>query len=220
MLLILSFSTKLSAQDNVSEYKSERKAILGYKKFYKYADSIGKNGQTGFIEKDVYRVADSLDNLHPAEYFTKAAKLMGSYKLNEASFIYYLGYLRYEYYNSVNPAYKDSGDGALFASLHYQLGEPLLMMLKSNIENYIGILKKSIDWGSKHDYKFFSKNRNPKKYLLELEGLNNTLADLKKNKEHYKKEWAKEREDSEKGFDLSLKQINDKLKKEQKTHNK
>ncbi|MCO5948998.1 hypothetical protein [Mucilaginibacter flavidus] len=156
-------------------------------------------------------MADSLDRLHPLEYFTKAGKLLASNNLNEASFIFYLGSLRYRYYNSVNPSYKESEDGALFASLNYAVGEPFYMFLKANVNNYISIVKKSIDWYSSHEYKFYVDSKSKEKYLSTAKDLNEMMANLEKNKDKYGETWAKERQDSEKNFDDRLKELDKQL---------
>lgn len=129
ILILFLFSGKLLAQDqdSVTQMKEYRKTFLFYKHLYKAADSLDKNAQIGFLNNDIYRVSDSLDKLHSQEYFLKAGKLLASDHLNEASFIFYLGRLRYRYYNSVNPNYKESEDGALLGALTYQLGEPIDM---------------------------------------------------------------------------------------------
>ncbi|HSC39121.1 MAG TPA: hypothetical protein VLD19_14665, partial [Chitinophagaceae bacterium] len=91
------------------------------------------------MSDDVFRLADSLDKIHPAGYFMKAGELMKKMQLNEAAFLYFVGNLRFRYYNAANPGYQASGEGALLASLRSVLGEPIGLYLKTNIDNFIAI---------------------------------------------------------------------------------
>jgi hypothetical protein len=217
VFFVILFSAKLYAQEPAgnksAEDKKEVAAISEYKKLYKYADSVRQFGHAGSLDTAIYKVADSLDKLHPKEYFTMALQLMTGHKLNEASFIYLIGYVRYSYYNFSNPEYSSEDDGALATSLFSIVGEPMQMFLRSDIDNYISLLKKTFVWCSSHDYNFFSKNKAPDKYLKELTNLNNVITDLENNNEKYRKDWNDERIDMEKMFDSALEKNNDSLKK-------
>ncbi len=112
---------------------------------------------------------------------------------DKAGFFYYLGLLRYRYYNSANPAYKDSDDGALLASFHYVLGEPVNAYLKTSVGRMLAVLNAASDFYKNNDYPFFPKQHSTEKYNQQLEGYTSLLEDLKTNKLKYQKEWDADR---------------------------
>lgn len=171
--------------------------ISSYKTLYQKADSLALTKKVGVIDPKLYQVADSLSALHPMEYFKTAAAYFGKQQLNEASFLYYVGFFRYRYYNSSNPNYKPSGDGALVGALAATLGEPINLYLHANIENYIGLLALTLDYLQNHDFKFYSKDNHLEKYEAQLSSAEATLEDLKTQKRKYQKEWKKERKEIE-----------------------
>ena len=202
LLLAFLFSSKyIHAQDD---------SLLGvkqiplYKNLYHCSDSLNKKGPIWELSDDVFRLADSLDNIHPAGYFIKAGELMGKMQLNEAAFLYFVGYLRFRYYNAANPGYKNNDDGALLASYYSVPGEPIGWYLKTNIDNFIAILKKSVDWYSNHNYLFFPASKNPGKFAQPSNDLAKQTDDLIKNKEKYKSEWEQERIEFEKQIDAAM----------------
>ncbi|WP_394767074.1 hypothetical protein [Ferruginibacter sp.] len=164
-----------------------------YKNLYKTADSLNKMRRLFSIDSITKIEVKKLDKKHPAKYFEKAAELFKTNQFNDASFLYYLGVLRYRFYNSVNPDYQASGDGALAASLQYAVGETINLYLKNNIDNFISALKFTTDYYKNNDYEFYSKQKNIDKYNKLFDNFSNLISDLEKNKEKYKKEWDEER---------------------------
>lgn len=169
-----------------------------YTEIYKNADSLIIKNQVGVLENKIYKIADSLSAKHPMEYFKTSAEYLEHHKFNEASFLYYLGHFRYKYFNSSNPDYKASGDGALASSLSAMLGEPILMYLHCNIENFTSILNLTKQYMESSDYAFYSKEKDLEKYNLQITNVSALLQDLKTNKTKYEKEWKKERKKIEK----------------------
>lgn len=204
---ILFISARTFAQDDSLEtQKQMTKELLFYKDIYRYADSCDKVKSQDILPKRAFAIADSLDKLDPVNYFYEAGSLMAKRQYNEASFVFYLGMLRFRYYNSADPDYKPSDGGALLASLETTLGEPIRMYLQTNIDHYIAILKASSDWALKNDYKYFPKNKSPQKYNGQLNGINSLITEMQKNREKYIKQWDKERVEMEKNIDSALKQ--------------
>ncbi len=132
-------------QDNGIDLVKLEKEVMTYKRLFNYADSLTIRGDVGQISNGLIEIAKSLDKRKPVDYYLKAAEMFENGKYNDASFLYYMGDLRYRYYNSVNPKYSKSDDGALHSSFYYVLGEPLGYYLRANIDNFIGILKKCSD---------------------------------------------------------------------------
>jgi hypothetical protein len=169
-----------------------------YTEIYRNADSLTIKNKVGILENQVYKIADSLSENHPMEYFKASAELLKERKFNEASFLYYLGYFRYRYFNSSNPNYQAGGDGALAGAFSSMLGEPVKMYLHCNVENFISILNLTVEYMKSNDYTFYSKEKDLEKYNLQLKNASTAVEDLKLNKNKYKKEWKKERKKFEK----------------------
>jgi len=169
-----------------------------YTRIYQSADSLAIKGKIGVLENEVYEAANSLSDKHPMEYFKTSGEYIKQQKFNEASFLFYLGYLRYKYYNSSNPDYQASGDGALAGSLSAMLGEPINMYLRSNIENFISILNSTIQFNQTNNYIFYPKEKDLEKYNIQVRHSTDMLEDMKSNKAKYAKEWKKERKEIQK----------------------
>ena len=182
-VILLSVTNLCSAQKDI------------YKELYQQADLLKTKKMIGVLDPNIYKVADSLSKMHPTGFFKSSSQYFGLRKFNEAAFLYYLGYFRYKYYNSSNPNYKPTGDGALASSLLSVLGEPIKMYLHANIENFISLLNSTNEYLKTHDYPFYPKERNIEKYNLQLTNAASVLEDLKTKKKAYKKEWKKEREE-------------------------
>jgi hypothetical protein len=179
-----------------------------YKHLYQTADSLNKIGHPFAVDSLTFRNAKQLDREHPAKYFEKTGELLKNSKYNDAAFIYYLGLLRYRYYNTVNPKYQASGDGALGASLQYALGEPINLYLKTNIDNFKSALRLSSDYYAKNDYIFYSKKKNPEKYNKLIESYSGMIKDLETNRTKYQKEWGDEKKMMIENIDKSIDEYN------------
>lgn len=163
------------------------------KKIYTTADSLNKLGKPFSVDSLTFKKAKMLDKQHPAKYFEEVGELLKQAKYNDAAFLYYMGLMRYRYYNSVNPNYQASGDGALAASLRYVVGEPINLYLKTNIDNFASALKFASDYYSNNDYNFYSKTENPTKYDEVVKEFSNLIKDLETNRAKYEKEWNEEK---------------------------
>lgn len=172
-----------------------------YKNFYRSADSLNKLGRLYSADSDIVRKAKLLDQEHPSKYFLIVAELMKDSTFNDAAFIYYVGGLRYRYYNSVNPDYQASGDGALLTSFEYEFGETINMYLKTNIDNFVSVLKASGDYFANNDYAFAPKAKNPARYDTLAIKYPILIKDLETNKEKYRKQWDEERAQFMKSID-------------------
>lgn len=164
-----------------------------YKNVYKTADSLNKLGSPFSIDSTTNLEVKELDKEHPAKYFEKAAELFKTNQFNDAAFLFYLGVLRYRFYNSVNPDYQASGDGALAASLQFVVGETINLYLKNNVNNFISALKFTTNYYKNNDYTFYSKQKNIEKYNKLFDNFSRLIKDLETNKDKYKKEWDEER---------------------------
>src|SRR6187402_808622 len=115
-----------------------------YRSVYKTADSLKKSGRITDLDTAIFDKAKTLDKLHPMQYFESIPDYLKKEKFNEAAFLYYTGLMRYRYFNSVNPDYQESNDGALLASFLSVMGAPVNLYLKTDVDNFISILKKAI----------------------------------------------------------------------------
>jgi hypothetical protein len=194
-------------QDNGIDLVKMEKEVMTYKKLFSHADSLTIRDNVGQISDGMIEIVNSLDKRKPVDYFLKAAEMFEKGKYNDASFLYYIGDLRYRYYNSVNPKYSKSDDGALHSSFNYVLGEPIGYYLRANVDNFIGILKKCSDYQSTNDYQFYSRNKDPNKYLEQADKLSKIIADLETNRKTYQETWDKQRIDYEKNLDGYLEGI-------------
>ncbi|RTL58730.1 MAG: hypothetical protein EKK37_10410 [Sphingobacteriales bacterium] len=187
-----------------------------YKKLYTTADSLNKLGKPFSVDSSIIQKAKSLDKQHPAKYFEELGELFKKAKYHDAAFLYYLGLLRYRYYNSVNPKYQASGDGALAASLQYVAGEPINLFLKTNIDNFISVLKSASDYYSKNDYDFYSRSKDTAKYEEVVQGFSSLIRDLETNRVKYEKEWNDERKMMVENIDKAIDEYNKMTPEEKK----
>lgn len=181
-----------------------QKELLAYKITYRIADSLNAIGEINRFDSTIFKVADSLNHCHPIGYFKVAGELLNKSQYNEAAFMYYLGILRYRYYNAVNPNYKPEDDGALFASLKNAMNDPINMYQRINIDNFISVLKKVTKYTAENDYAFYSRSNNIDKYNELTDKYNVMIGDLETNKEKYSAQWNNERIEFEKNIDTML----------------
>ena len=182
-----------------------QKELLELKKIYQIADSLIANGQISALDTTaLFAKVQNLDQEYPSGYFLSSAQYMSNHQFNEASFCYFLGLMRFRYYNSASPDYSVSNDGALLASFKAVWGEPIGMYLCTDIDNYIFILKLSVSYYSKNDYTFFSKKKSKSKFKVQIEQFNDLISDLESNKERYMQQWAAERKTKEEQIDKAM----------------
>ena len=162
-----------------------------FKNILQKGDSISK------IEMDtiqLFKAVNKLDKKHPAQYFDEMANYLNEEKFNEAAFLFYLGRMRYKYYNSANPKYQASNDGALLASLSMVFGEPINLYCRINPDNYVSILLLTKEYFKNNDYKFYSKKKNEIKYNDQLNSVNKLIETIENEKLTLSEDWKKERE--------------------------
>ena len=186
-------------QNLIVQNDSDYNKIMERKKTYllkyeKIIDSISKTKIVGVFDSLIFKTTDTLDYFPPGYYFTRSRDLIDQYKLNEASFLFYLGTMRYMYYNATNPAFKKSEDGAFFSAIRHQLSDVLFKYLRANIDNYIAILQKSVDWYIKNDFHYYSRNKSEINYIKQSDKTISLIDELKKNKDHYIIQWKEEPE--------------------------
>lgn len=172
--------------------------MQAYENIYRVADEMAKSGKIGILENDLFYKTLQIDSKPPVEYFNLSGEYMNSSKFNEASFLYYLGILRYSFYNKSNPNYSPSNDGALAGSLMMVMGEPVNMYLRTNIENFISILESVKRYYIENDFLYFSRTKNEEEYIVQANKLQEKIDDLKANKAKYTKDYKKERKEMEK----------------------
>jgi len=185
-----------------------------YKNLYRSADSLNKLGRLYSTDSGILEQVRLLDKEHPTKYFETIGYLMKGSKFDDAAFLYYLAVLRYSYYNAVNPQYEASGDGALLGSYKYIIGETVNLYLETNVDNFVSVLKASGDYFAKNDYAFYPKAKNPAKYDTFAIGYPGLIKDLETNKEKYKKQWDKERNQMMTSIDRQIDAYNKKSPEE------
>jgi hypothetical protein len=186
----------------VSTYSFGQNELELYKRIYKTADSLKSIGQISSIDTtSLFTKAKMLDKKHPIDFFEASGKFLTKSKFNEAAFMYYLGLMRFRYYNSVNPDYQASGDGAILLSLKYVLGEPINRYLHTDFDNFIFIIRLTVSYYSHNDFKFFSKDKYEEKFNDQIKSYNDQLLEVEANKEKYKEQWASERKTMQENID-------------------
>lgn len=189
----------------VSTFSFGQNELELYKRIYRTADSLKAIGQISAIDTTLlFTNAKMLDNIHPSGFFETSGEFLTQSKFNEAAFVYYLGLMRFRYYNSANQDYQASGDGALLGSLKYVFGEPINMYLRTDIDNFIFIIRITVSYYSNNDFKFFSKDKNEEKFNAQIKSYNDLLIELETDKEKYMEEWAKERKTMEEDIDKMI----------------
>ncbi len=178
--------------------------LVAKKNIWRIADSLNALGKINRFDTTVCKVAESLNSCHPVGYFSAAAKLMKESKFNEAAFLYYLGVMRYRYFNSVNPEYQASGDGALFGAMKNLMGNLINMYQRVNVDNFISVLKRATNYTAENDYKYFSRDKNIEKYNDVTQHWNTFIIDFEVNKEKYSEQWKMERIEYEKSIDTMI----------------
>ena len=98
-------------------------------------------------------------------------------------------YMRIGYYNDVNNNYDER---TLFNHLTNNYGGYINHYLRTDIDNYISIMKMAIKYYLNNDLLSFKEN-NIEKFNLQTITLNNFISDVGKNKVKFKKHWMNER---------------------------
>jgi hypothetical protein len=173
-----------------------------YKRIYRTADSLKAIGRIRSIDTtSVLARVRVLDRKHPADFFMTSGQLFRDAKMNEAALVYLVGQMRYRYYNSANPNFKQGEDGALLGSFNALFNELMNMYLRTDVDNYLAIVKLTVSYCKKHDYKFFSRSKNIVKYDAQIRSINEMIHELETNKEKYQLTWMAERKALESKID-------------------
>lgn len=168
-----------------------------YDTLYPVSDAIKKEGKTGIFSATIYKTLDSLNTLHPKNYFKKATQLVNQAKFNEASLLYYTGLIRYKYYNWCKKSKSINEEEKLLA--HYQeiIGDVINMFLRSDVDNFISILHSSATYCKEHDYTYFNKSTNINFYQESYSYYLRMSEGFKTNKTYFKNSWNSERKEFE-----------------------
>ena len=79
-----------------------------YNKIYKTADSLKVLGKGGFMDSDsLFIKIKETEQKYPYAFVQLIEEYMQKSKFNEASFVYFISYLRIGYYNDVNNNYDE-----------------------------------------------------------------------------------------------------------------
>ncbi|MCE3076009.1 hypothetical protein [Chryseobacterium gwangjuense] len=181
LLLFFAFSNIINAQNE---------EINLFKNILKKGDSISK---TKIDTIQIFKIANNLDKKHPSQYFEEMANYLSIEKYNEAAFLFYLGQMRYKYYNSANPKYQPGNDGALLASLKMVLGEPINLYARINADNFINILALTKMYYKNKDYKFYPKKKEEEKYDVQIKNVDELIKTIENEKPDLEENWKEER---------------------------
>lgn len=182
LLLFFTFPHIINAQNE---------EINLYKSILKKGDSISK---TKVDTIQIFKIANKLDKKHPSQYFDEMANYLKIEKYNEAAFLFYLGQMRYKYYNAANPKYQPGNDGALLASLKIVLGEPINLYTRINADNFINILALSKQYYKDNDYKFYPKKKDEEKYNVQIKNVDELIKTIENEKLSLETKWKEERQ--------------------------
>jgi hypothetical protein len=175
----------------ISNYTFSQNSDSLYVKLYRYSDSIKSNNKIGVLENNIYTVASKLNALHPREYLNKSLELLKQNKYNEASYIYYLGIMRWKYYE--NFAVYDEKD----TTFKQDLNEVINSFLRSNVTNFSTIINAAANYHLANDYSFCSKKKKPL-YYDEAAALYKRMSNqFQINKDYFTTMWSKERREFE-----------------------
>ncbi len=205
-------SKKAHIKDEIRKFEYAKKDMIFLKQLYTNSDTtitVDKALQNFSFKKTV----DSLNNCHPYYYYLKSSEFLNKQMVAEGVFLYHLGILRFSYYNLSNPKALESSEGALAFALKVMVGEKVNLILKTNIDNFICSLDKSLEWHLQHDYLFWTKSKDSIKYNHTTKQLSIVKEDLEKNKIIYKEQWGNDAKKFLEEYDASIKLIDKYLKK-------
>jgi hypothetical protein len=176
-------------------------------------DSVIALNQSFAIDIEFEKALDSLNHLHPSAYFGAVNGYVLLNQWNQASFTYLLGCARYKYYNATYKKYQASGDGALFGSLSYAVGEIVNLYLHADIDQYIVLLEQVDSYMLTHDYDFHPSKKYRESY--EKSFYTSFITDLKARKEQRAAEFQADRDALKHGIQMVIEQYNN-LSEEEK----
>jgi hypothetical protein len=175
--------------------KAQIEQLQQYQRLFTVADSFNRAHYTFSSDSSLLTRAHSLDQLHPSGFFDAAIQLLVEARYYDAAFFYYLGKFRFIYYNAINPHYQASGDGALFSSLSYIVGEPIDFFLKTNSNNFILVIKEvqhyCVSTQGKKNY--FKKDNFNEIYEGLLSQYSKMAEDIQQHQQTFEPIWKMER---------------------------
>jgi hypothetical protein len=187
---LLMISLNLKAQDEIAVYK----------KIFAYADSLSKAPQKGVVSEGIFNVLADLDKKNPVFFFEKVGELIKAGQINDASFVFYVGYFRYEYFNVTNPGYKPGEREESIVASNPGVSQSINMFLRSDIDNFIKILEHTKNWLANNDYQFNSKTKDVEEYKKAITNLDALINDFTNNKAKYQTQWATEQNEIRKAI--------------------
>lgn len=179
LLLLLSYSSLGQDLDSI------------YVKFYKYSDALTTNKTIGKLDENVYGIAKQLNTLHPREFINKSIELLKEDKFNEASFIFYLGNMRWKYIENFTK-YTDKDN-----KLKQDINDVINSFLRSNVNNFSAIINAAVKYHFANDYAFCSRKKNPLQYDEAAAFYNRMSNQFIINQDYFRAMWSKERRDFE-----------------------
>ena len=162
-----------------------------YVKFYKYSDELTINKTIGKLDENVYGIAKQLNTLHPREFMNKSIELLKQDKFNEASFIFYLGNMRWKYFENFTK-YSDKDN-----KLKQDINDVINSFLRSNINNFSAIINAAVKYHFANDYAFCSRKKNTLLYEEAATFYNRMSNQFIINQDYFRAMWSKERRDFE-----------------------
>lgn len=162
-----------------------------YVKFYAYSDYLKSNAKIGELNKYLPAIATKLNTLSPKEYINEAIILLKKEQFNEASFIFILGSVRWKYYENFSK----------FTTKEYdqkkEIESIITAFLRSNVRNFVAIIKATTHYHLANDYAFCSRKKKPL-YYDEAVGFYSRLGEqIVINEAYFTNMWSKERRDFE-----------------------
>ncbi|OLP57935.1 hypothetical protein BJF93_13950 [Xaviernesmea oryzae] len=94
--------------------------------------------------------ATAATDLHPADYFRKAADSFAAGRKDEATFWLYVAQLRWRGRLAAHPELNPTGEPALFASLMETIGRPINEYAFGNVAKATAIIDRALAWDAAH----------------------------------------------------------------------
>lgn len=172
---------------------AQPQAPIDYVSLYKTCDSLNGLKKIVGLDNALTQQLHQIDKKTPYHFFAEALYFIEQKQFQEAAIFYQVGLVRQSYYIAANNNYAPNEDWQYAESMKSISAKKLIPFLKSNLDNYLQVLKLAIEYSEKNDYDFSSKLNYPDKYQNAINKLKDLEADISKNKEQYKKDWEAER---------------------------
>jgi len=120
-------------------------------------------------------VEAALPGKHPAAYYIYAQRLFSEGRKDDAVFWAYAGQLRYRFHLSANPALSADGDPAVFASLHWTVGQTINGYAGGDTKMWVTQIDRVLSWDEETSNGFTSKE----KYKMQWQETRSGLLSLR-----------------------------------------